>query len=404
MNALVMCLADPSCNPRPNRIIRLLASLGFGVDVIGFPSEARENIPVRRFFSLPRADRSFFGSTRRVYASVLGSIAGALNLQGLSKYALDKKFRLPGVLPKDISYDLVIVENLELLPFALSVKGTAKVAFDAREYYTREFEHDWRFRVFLAPRNRYLVRRFLRECDSAWSVSQGLANEYRAAFEKDVLVVRSVPQFVQLKPAKVQDGLIRCVHHGNANADRGLDKLIETIRGLDDRFTLDLYLVGSLSEQARLRRIARDCGRVRFLDPVPFDVLVPTLNAYDVGFYYLEPRGFNLQHCLPNKFFEFIQARLAIAIGPSPEMASLVKHYDCGVVAPSFSTDEMRRTLASLRYEDVVRQKCNSDIAAKKLCWEEESKLLVKGFRSLGLAVDESTSALMNRSFAQTSD
>ena len=48
-------------------------------------------------------------------------------------------------------------------------------------------------------------------------------------------------------------------------------------------------------------------------------------NDYDVGLYLLPPTNFNQRYALPNKFFEFIQGRLAIAIGPSPEMAKLVE-------------------------------------------------------------------------------
>ena len=39
------------------------------------------------------------------------------------------------------------------------------------------------------------------------------------------------------------------------------------------------------------------------MDPVPFDEIIPMLNKYDLGFYYLEPKGFNVTYNLPNKFF-----------------------------------------------------------------------------------------------------
>jgi hypothetical protein len=50
---------------------------------------------------------------------------------------------------------------------------------------------------------------------------------------------------------------------------------------------------------------------------------------------------FNLKYILPNKFFEFIQARLAVAIGPSVEMKRLVKEWDCGIVAANFEAKSM---------------------------------------------------------------
>jgi glycosyltransferase involved in cell wall biosynthesis len=79
---------------------------------------------------------------------------------------------------------------------------------------------------------------------------------------------------------------------------------------------------------------------------------------------------------LPNKFFEFIAAGLAVCIGPSLSMAEIVNQYGCGVVAASFEPavlagvlnqttavewDEMRQ--ASLRAAQVL----NADVEMGKL-------------------------------------
>ena len=52
--------------------------------------------------------------------------------------------------------------------------------------------------------------------------------------------------------------------------------------------------------------------------------IVDTIAEYDIGLFILSPINFNYYHALPNKLFEFIQARLAIAVSPSPEMARIV--------------------------------------------------------------------------------
>ena len=46
------------------------------------------------------------------------------------------------------NYDLIVVENLELLPFALRTESIVKVLFDAREFFTKEFEKSIRFKIF----------------------------------------------------------------------------------------------------------------------------------------------------------------------------------------------------------------------------------------------------------------
>ncbi|GAB3288356.1 hypothetical protein GCM10027297_33690 [Parahaliea aestuarii] len=101
------------------------------------------------------------------------------------------------------------------------------------------------------------------------------------------------------------------------------------------------------------------------------------LNEYDLGFYYLEPSGFNVTYNLPNKFFEFIQARLAVAIGPSPDMKKIVEEQKLGFVANNFSIDAMVDRLNALSLTDVRNAKSNCHQAARILCLEEESQSLL---------------------------
>ena len=87
--------------------------------------------------------------------------------------------------------------------------------------------------------------------------------------------------------------------------------------------------------------------------------------------YLLPPTSFNTQHALPNKFFEFIQPRLAIAIGPSPEMAKIVEAHDCGVVARDFEPKSLANCLLKLDYNKINHYKCQSHRIARKLSAEQ---------------------------------
>ena len=61
------------------------------------------------------------------------------------------------------------------------------------------------------------------------------------------------------------------------------------------------------------------------------------ISTYDVGLCTYAPHSFSARYALPNKFFDSLQARLCIAIGPLPEMKRLVERFDCGVVAEDFT-------------------------------------------------------------------
>lgn len=163
------------------------------------------------------------------------------------------------------------------------------------------------------------------------------------------------------------------VHHGLANRDRRLESLIEIMNRLDLRFELDFYLTGEAAYIEELRALATKNSKIKFLKPVPLEEIVQTINRYDMGLCYLEPNTFNLARCLPNKFFEFIQGRVAVIAGPSPDMAPIIRQYGCGVVSDEFTVDSLARCLNALDVQDIDRMKQATNKAAHELCYEKES-------------------------------
>jgi hypothetical protein len=105
--------------------------------------------------------------------------------------------------------------------------------------------------------------------------------------------------------------------------------------------------------------------------------LVRATNNYDIGIYLLPPVNINQQFSLPNKLFEFIQARLAVAIGPSPGMARIVQDYGCGIVVDDFAPETLAAGLNGLTPTDIARFKRASDAAAKELCAEKNEPVIV---------------------------
>ena len=101
-----------------------------------------------------------------------------------------------------------------------------------------------------------------------------------------------------------------------------------------------------------------------------------TINGYDIGVFLIPPVNFNYANTLPNKLFDFIQARLGIAIGPTPEMAAIVNEHQNGVVAENFDPKALADKLNALSQEDIIRFKKNSGAAAKVLNAEKNEVIL----------------------------
>ncbi|MFM7850377.1 MAG: glycosyltransferase, partial [Flammeovirgaceae bacterium] len=84
-----------------------------------------------------------------------------------------------------------------------------------------------------------------------------------------------------------------------------------------------------------------------------------------------------------NKLFDFIQARLAIAIGPTPEMAEIVNKYDIGVVAEDFTPQALAAKLKSITPERISQLKRNTLKTAEELTAEKNQRQLQNLLKTL---------------------
>lgn len=281
--------------------------------------------------------------------------------------------------------DLIIANDLPALPLALSLaRGRAPVFFDAHEYSPGEYEDQWLWRVLFQRYTDDLCRRFLPQCAAVSTVCTGIANAYATNYGVQPIVVHNAPTFQALQPSTVDDDQIRLIHHGVASRVRRLEGMIDMMKSLDERFTLDLMLVATEPRYLdALKQRAGHDARIRFLSPVPMPDICRTLQPYDIGVFLLPPTSFNYRYALPNKFFEYVQARLGVAIGPSAEMKALVDQHGCGVVANSFDPADLAHKLQSLTADGVRRLKLASDRAASALGFEHDASLMRESVEKL---------------------
>ncbi len=375
--ALVACCADPSVNPRPNRAIKLLAAMGYRVVTLSYPlSQPMPEVAA----TLVHSRRSLWRGLGRRAVGLLMGLLTLLRLNSVLPYRvwtwrLGASHLLEEI--RVLKPSRVVCHDFSLLPLCLQARAeSSRLIFDAREFYPKEFEASWWFRNTKGPETARILQWAIPLVDGFCTVSDGLASEYLSDFGRKPVVIRSAPPFRDAQPTPVDPGRIRLVHHGVANRARSLEEMIDIARKLDARFTLDFYLAGDQAYVQTLRRYAKDVPSVGFKEPVRFADIHPMLRAYDIGFFFLKPQSLNTSASLPNKFFEFIQARLALAIGPSPDMRKVADEYGFAVVATSFSVQAMADALNSLTTEQVVKLKQRSAVAASALCWEVESEKL----------------------------
>lgn len=323
-------------------------------------------------WTAPPGHERFIAVDANVMPLPLRALRGLLKLAGLQAAA----WRVSSAhrkLLRDLAgrrFDVVVANDVETLPVAAAVPASRRV-FDAHEYAPRQFEHDWKWRMVSGRHARALLARYASGMDAMFTVSSGLAAEYRREYGLAAEVMPNATNFHALEPAPPDGDRIRLVHHGVGNPARHLEDMFAMMRCLDDRFSLDLYLLpGPVAYMQHLAALAAADRRVRLLPPVPMDNIVGTVNRYDVGIAYFRPATFNLANTLPNKFFEYVQARVAVATGPTPDIAALVARHGIGVVADSFTPEAMAERLRALDPVALAVMKQATMAAARELSFE----------------------------------
>jgi hypothetical protein len=373
-------------SPR-SRLFRLLI-ISY-TDVGRDPRVLRQALALRETFELslaaldaPALEKVAFHRILRQRKSPLAQGWIAANLLARNFGPAKRRFILhdPEVL-REQNFDLVLVNDAEPLPLGFALARGAPVVFDAHEYYPREFESSFTWRLLFQPYVTKLCATYIPRCAAMTTVSSGLAREYEKEFGVLPEIIFNGPKRHDLPIVPCREGTVRLIHHGSAGPDRKLEQLIEMAEYLDERCTLTLMLVGNARYIDRLKKMSGADSRIIWRDPVAMRDISREINGYDLGVYLAPPTNFNTRFMLPNKFFEFIQARLAIAIGPSPEMAAIVNKHDLGVVADDFTPQALAAKLNALTAGDIMRYKHNADAAARIYTAEAGMESLMRVLR-----------------------
>ncbi|WP_019810645.1 glycosyltransferase [Saccharomonospora halophila] len=279
----------------------------------------------------------------------------------------------------DRRFDVVVANEARAMALAYEVAHGAPVVADMHEWAPEERSHIRSWRLLVKPFMTHQCRRYLPKMAAVTTVNDSIGELYREQLGVDTHTVRNAGPFRDLAPSEVPDEGIRLVHSGGAVPGRNIEALIEAVRGLDETYSLDLYLVPGRDNGRYLDQLRGLIGgdeRIRLHPPVAPDELVGTLNRYDVGVFSHPPLTPNHRLMLPNKIFDFVQARLAVVFNSAPETDRLITGHELGVVAGDSSAEAMRDTLAALDVDQVRAFKRNADTAAKVLNFGEDSAVL----------------------------
>ncbi len=358
-DARILCISfSPlSTDARVLRQLAVLAEFG-AVTTLGYgpaPADAvRHHEVPRSAVSLPQTPGGVLALALRRHRSVELTAPGERAAAAL--------------LADEAPFDLVVANDARALPLAFAVAGDAPVWADLHEWAPHENRSSVPWRVLVAPYMDSLCRRYLPRAAAVTTVNRSIAELYEQRYGVLPGVVRNAIAEQPLSPQAVDDDHVRLVHSGIAAPERTIAALIDATDALPERFTLDLYLMGDDDGHlGQLKRRADESPRVSIHPPVAPADLPAVLNAFDLGVFLLPIASLNNKFMLPNKFFDFVQARLGVVMSPAVETSALIEQYDLGPQLRDHTAASLVDALSRLSADDVRRDTQNAPAAASAL-------------------------------------
>lgn len=277
------------------------------------------------------------------------------------------------------TYDAVLANDLDTLLgsfLAARLRGKTLV-YDSHEYFTevpelveRPFQKNaWiNIEKFLLPKVKH-----------AYTVCESIANEYNLKYRANFKVIRNLPV---LKPYIKHDNSHVLIYQGSLNVGRGIELMIQTMQFLDD-YSLWIAGAGDIEDDLHQMVYKLNLGeKVRFLGRLPFTELHEITSKACLGLSFEEDLGKNYRYALPNKLFDYIQARIPVLVSNLPEMRRIVSNYEIGDILHYRQPDKVAKQILEIfsNHEKVDMWQEHLEKAAIELCWEEEKTKLFSIF------------------------
>jgi glycosyltransferase involved in cell wall biosynthesis len=279
-----------------------------------------------------------------------------------------------------------------LLPnfLAARIRGR-KLVCDTHEFYTEvpELVDRPRVRAVWLALERWIFPRLR----TVITVNQSIAEAYRERYGKVVHVVRNIPmpRTWGALPSRASLGLpadkhILLLQGSGINVDRGAEEAVLAMRELPDCL---LLLIGGGDAWPVLERLVKQhdlADRVRLIGKLHYDRMMDHTRNADLGLSLDKDTNLNYRFSLPNKLFDYLHAGIPVLATDLPEVASIVRANDCGVVLPKADPALIAHAVRALMDDPqrIAILRRNATFAARKLDGTQEAARLRTILEDLG--------------------
>lgn len=279
----------------------------------------------------------------------------------------------------------------------------ARIIYDAHELYRDTAGDGQKAFGFWKSLSSRIETKLMQSCAGIIACNrqraQIMQREYGAPFLPTV--VRNMPPYRQRRPSAVLREYVAtrnpkithiCLLPGLICPDRGTDVAVRALEFLPDNIGLVLMSSGmgggGGQHVENVRELARQLNVAErvFVHPgVGYYEYLKLLSSADVGLIILRSTSRNNYYCAPNKLYEYAAAGLPTVGSGQPPIREMLEQYGTGLVFDTEDAQSLAEAVGKIVHDRQLydRFSRNGLNAAKSLCWENESKVLLDLYRQL---------------------
>jgi glycosyltransferase involved in cell wall biosynthesis len=240
----------------------------------------------------------------------------------------------------------------------------------------------------------------IKRCDEVMVVNESISkyNHEKFGLKKKPVVVRNIPHAYNYSAKKnffreefgIPNDKVILLYQGLITKGRGLVNFIKALPKIDKKA---VFVIMGYGNKGFLKEIIDESleSKIFFREAVPYEKLIEYTSSADIGIFTCENYCLSYYYCLPNKLFEYIQARIPIVCSDFPEMRKIIEDYSIGVLTDPGDIDKIANDVNLLLNNDkkIKEMQKNLKKASKELTWENEKEVLKKLYTKMRESLGE---------------
>ena len=269
--------------------------------------------------------------------------------------------------------------------FISKIKSIPRI-YDAHEFFTELKEVRARpvVRKVWTQIAKFAIPKFA----YGYTVSEGLQQEFKKQYHRNYALIRNISVLESLSE-KHESAVIKkfIVYQGAVNEGRGFEYLIPAMK----KINYPLVICGDGNFMPQLKKLITANGvesKVELKGMLaPAQLRSIALQA-SLGINLVEKEGLNQYYSLPNKFFDYVHARLPQLAMNYPEYKKLNDEYHIAVLIDDLNPNLIATTINGMIADKASLNELSANCSKARLAlnWQNEEQKLLAFYQRLFLA------------------